>query len=281
MNKNNALLFALTIIAMAASGGAAAQESSCDRACLADMLDRYLAAVVANDPSAAPLFVGFRQTENSTVMPLGSGVWSTATALGPMQRRFFDPVTGNAAYFGVLEEGTESAVAAVRLRVQRREITETEWHIGRRGDAGIRGEPGGVLFDADNLVANPPPQRSVPSAERLPREALIAIANSYFDGITNQNAKIIKAHGGCVRLENGYLVTGRELPADQAHDGFEGRSDCTSGQGRFDVALVAARRFPVVDEEAQVVVASAVFVRTPATINAATTLPRSSTSTKG
>lgn len=117
------------------------------------MLDRYLDAVVANDPARAPLFVGFRQTENSVVVPLGDGVWTTVTALGAMQRRLVDPVSGQAAYFGVLEEGEEASVANVRVRVRNGEITEAEWHIGRRGDAGIDGQPGGVLFDVDHLIA--------------------------------------------------------------------------------------------------------------------------------
>ena len=45
-----------------------------------------------------------------------------------------DPVTGQAAYFGIVNEGTNEAIVTVRLRVERRKITEAEWYIGRRGD---------------------------------------------------------------------------------------------------------------------------------------------------
>lgn len=262
--KKIVVLFISISTLIIASLSVSAQSNSCDRACLADMLDQYLNAVVSGDPSQAPLFIGFRQTENSTVIPPGDGIWATVHALGAMQRRFYDPVTGNAAYFGILEEDQGNAVAILRMRVENREITEAEWHIGRRGDAGINGEPGGVLFNADNLTANPPPERSVPQTERLPRAALIAIANSYFDGITNQNAAISKAHPGCIRWENGQPTTGNPLPPERLDDGgLNGLSDCRSGTSTFDVALVAARRFGVVDEEAQVVVASVVFIRTP------------------
>jgi hypothetical protein len=66
------------------------------------------------------LFVGFRQTENGTVVRPGSGVWKTVTALGKVQRRFMDPVTGQAGYFGLVEEGGSQAIATLRLKVEDR-----------------------------------------------------------------------------------------------------------------------------------------------------------------
>jgi len=56
---------------------------------------------------------------------------------------------------------------------------------------------------------------------------------------------------------------GRPLPPERRDDGYEGSSDCTSGMGTFNIALVAARRYPVVDEEAQVVLGAVVFLRNP------------------
>jgi hypothetical protein len=264
------LLF--VIVAATAIGlvgqSAAAQTSDCNRSCLADALDRYLAALVAHDASKAPLFVGFRQTENAVVVPLGEGLWRSATALGEVRRRYFDPLTGHAAYFGIIEEGQGKSIVTLRLKVERRQITEAEWYIGRRGDPGINGpvEPGqqgGNLYDVEALIANPPPDRTVPRGERVSREALIAITNSYFDGITNRDGDIIMAHPGCVRFENGLKTTARPLPPERLDDGFEGKSDCTSGMGTFNIALVAARRYPLVDEEAQVVLGTVVFLRNP------------------
>src|SRR5437870_10979453 len=67
--------------------------ADCDRTCLKTTLDQYLNAVTKHDPSAAPLLIGFRQTENATVVKLGTGVWKSVTALGKVQRRYFDPVS--------------------------------------------------------------------------------------------------------------------------------------------------------------------------------------------
>src|SRR5262245_20477882 len=133
----------------------------CDRACLKSSLDQYLNAVVKHDPAAAPLFVGFRQTENATVVKLGTGVWKSVTALGKVQRRYFDAVTGQAAYFGIVEENSTPAIVTVRLKVENKKITEAEWIIARKGDPGLNGPAGGNVFDADNLATNPPPERAM------------------------------------------------------------------------------------------------------------------------
>ena len=77
---------------------------------------------------------------------------------------------------------------------------------------------------------------------------MIAITNSYFDGLTTRDGSIIIAHPGCTRLENGNTVTGRA--GRGGGKGQEAVSDCTSGLTNFS-AMVAARRYPVVDEEAQ------------------------------
>ena len=82
------------------------------------MLDRYLEAVVAHDPSKAPLAIGFRQTENAINVAPGGGTWQSVTGLGKVQRRYFDPVTGQAGYFGTVMEGGESPIVTIRLRVE-------------------------------------------------------------------------------------------------------------------------------------------------------------------
>jgi len=86
------LLAVAVLLAGSTQGFAAAND--CDRACLKNSLDQYLNAVIKHDPAAAPLFVGFRQTENAVVVRPGTGVWKTVTGLGKLQRRYLDPVSG-------------------------------------------------------------------------------------------------------------------------------------------------------------------------------------------
>ncbi len=263
MTRASIWLALCAAVALAAPAQAATTGAACGRACLGGLLDKYLTAVAAHDPAGAPLDFTFRQTQNAIVIPRGDGLWRDAAGFGAVQRRYFDPSTETAGWFGVLTlTGGEKAVGALRLHVKAGKVDEAEWHVVRASDPGISaGEK--ILFDADNLIANPPPERVVPPADRLTREQLVAVANSYFDGVTNANARIIMAHPGCTRFENGFKVTGRPLPAGRENEGPNGIGDCTSGQGKFGVATVAGRRYPLVDEEAQVVLAIGTFIRVP------------------
>lgn len=245
------------VVAWALASPAAAAGAPCDRACLRTMLDAYLNAVIKHDPSAAPLMIGFRQTENAVVVRTGAGLWKSMTGLGSMQRRYLDAVTGQAAYFGIINEGTAQAVVTVRIKVDDRKISEAEWLLARAGEFGPRG-PNGNLFSPDGLIANPPPERTVAKAQRLPRESLIAVTNSYFDGLTTHDGSIIEHETGCTRVENGTLMTNRP-----GRNGGAPSGDCASGLENFDASIVAARRYPIVDEEAQAVLALAVFLRKP------------------
>jgi hypothetical protein len=124
MHRERWLTCAAFVLASSANLHAAAND--CDRACLKTTLDQYLSAVIKHDPSAAPLFVAFRQTGNAVVVRPGTGTWKTVTALGKLQRRYLDPVSEQAGYFGIVEEGSEKAIVTVRVRVENRKITEAE-----------------------------------------------------------------------------------------------------------------------------------------------------------
>ena len=132
MSTKRVRLSSCFLIVLSAAFNLFAAGADCDRACLKNTLDQYLGAVIKHDPSAAPLMVGFRQTENAIVVRTGTGVWKTATALGKIQRRYLDPVSGQAGYFGIIEESGNLAIATLRLKVENRKITEAEWIIAPR-----------------------------------------------------------------------------------------------------------------------------------------------------
>ena len=174
MTRVKRSILAGVVVAVGSVGSASAQ-TNCDRACLRSVLDQYLAAVVKHDPKAAPLIVGFRQTENAINVSPGGGVWKTVTGLGKMQRRYLDDVTGQAGYYGLVEEGGSVALATVRLRVENRKLTEAEWYLARANDPGLNGprqpgRPPANLLNPEYLIANPPPDRVVPKAQRLSRD---------------------------------------------------------------------------------------------------------------
>ena len=248
----------LTLFNFLAVGSAYA--AACDRPCLKVALDQYLNAIVQHNAAAAPLSAGFRQTENAMVRRPGTGLWQSITALGKLEHRYFDAESGQAGYFGTLEETAGPAIATLRLKVEDRKITEAEWIVARKGDPGLGaqgGQQGNAAFhDPDYLIVHAPQERVVPKAERLSRTDLAAIANSYFDGLSAHDGTLIIAHPGCVRIENGALTTQRAFPSG-------GSSDCTSNGAMANIFAVTARRYPIVDEEAGVVLGLALFERKP------------------
>jgi hypothetical protein len=291
----------LLFVTAAGFGTASAQNASasCDRACLKTLLDQYLNAVIKHDPTGLPLVVGFRQTENAINVRPPNGVWKTVTGLGKVQRRYLDPVSGQAGFYGLIEEGSELAIATLRLRIENKKMTEAEWYLARPGDPGLGGvrQPGGPPvnnFNSDYLTANPPPERVVPKAQRSSREELLAIVNSYFDAITSHDGSIALTHQGCGRVENGSPTPGGNFlpplppraggapragapapgagaPAGAPRAGGGGRpggpagggNDCVGALQNFNLSMVVARRIPLIDEEAQTVLGMAVFIRRP------------------
>ena len=264
-------------VMLMAGGTPAWAQTACDRACLRTMLDQYLAAVIKHDPGAAPLVVGFRQTENAINVRPGNGVWKTVTALGKVQRRYLDAVSGQAAYYGTVEEGSSTAVVTVRVRVESGQLTEAEWYVARADDPGLNGprqpgRPAANLHNPEYLAQNPPPDRVVPVGQRSDRATLVRIVESYFDAITSRDNSVALTHPGCGRVENGTPTPpGRFLPpvaranppAGQTSPAAAPTNDCVSGLANFNLQMVVARRIPLVDEEAQVALAFAVFIRRP------------------
>ena len=49
---------------------------NCDRACLEGVLNQFLAAVVAHDPTDAPLSKDIKYTENNQLLDVGDGFWN-------------------------------------------------------------------------------------------------------------------------------------------------------------------------------------------------------------
>src|SRR4029079_9443562 len=178
---------------------------------------------------------------------------------GKVQRSYFDPVSGQAAYLGLIEEGQATDVATLRIKVEDKKITEAEWVIAREGAIGPGGTNGGNLYNLTGFLAEPPLTRTVPANQRASRELLIAIANSYFDGLTTHDGSIIMAHPGCLRTENGTGMGGARGGGGAGARGAAGAAggggarggaaggaatDCTSGLANFSAQLVAARRYP-------------------------------------
>ena len=114
-------------------GLAAGQGGPCDRECLNGFVDQYLAALVAKDSGRLPWAAHVKFTENNVVLQVGDGLWGTISARGPDDLKAADTETGQAAYFGVVDERGNQAFFALRLKIEDGKISEVETVVDRKG----------------------------------------------------------------------------------------------------------------------------------------------------
>lgn len=220
----------------------------CDQTCLMQFADRYLDALVNRQPHRVALAPDVRFTENGAELAIGDALWATAEGLNGNQLVFTDPQSGGIQlYAGLIENGLPSMLAA-RLKVEDREITEIETSVLRRN----ANDPAMDAFAIDRAIWSEP----VPPSRRVSREALIDIADSYFEGITQARGDVTPFDDRCVRFENGGQMT-------LASTG--GAVQQMSCQAQFEAGMliivtsVSNRRYLVIDEENQVASAIVTF----------------------
>jgi len=195
-----------TALAMAAAGlgmmGLAGQASaaSCDRACLIGITDRYLAAVVAHDPSKAPLAANVVFVENVKRLKPGEGLWKTATG-GPTRFKILVPDVALQQVGGitVVQDGGKPTMLAFRLKVAGGKITQAE-HIF---SAPLGGEK-----NANIGTVRPGLLSEIPAGKRLPHDRLIAIGATYYNALDDNKGSEAPFAADCQRRENGVTTAG-------------------------------------------------------------------------
>lgn len=235
-----------TLLATWAAAPAAGQArlwdepGPCDRECLNGIVDSYLSALVANDPSAAPLADDIRYTENTDVLEVGEGMWQTADA-GPTEFRIHvpDPVARQVGFLGVMVESDSPALLALRLKVEDGAITEAEHLVAR--DLGEE--------NLENLDApRPDLLETVPRRERLPRELMLILGGSYYASIEQLDGSASLYADDCERHENGLVTAGGEGtgPDGEPRRGCAEQMDSRVFAYIDDIAL---RRVWIADEQ--------------------------------
>ena len=192
---------ALLSAMLAASGAASAQ--GCNRDCLIALTKTYLAAIVAHDPARAPLADDIAFVENVTKMQPGQGLWANAVS-GPTDFAIYVPdvTLQQAGFMGMMarrgEEGEQSVLVAVRLKLEGNEIAEAE-HIV-------------AAVAANNLQRMTTPRpglvSEVPAASRKSHDELVRIGLSYYDALDDNDGTLMPFADDCARHENGMYTAG-------------------------------------------------------------------------
>jgi hypothetical protein len=177
----------------------------CDRACMSGIIDRYLAALVRHDPAGLPLNRDVKFTENGARLKVGTeGLWIAASE-APTGFRIYaiDVGAGQAGFYGVMKERDRPLIIALRLKVINGQIIEIEHVLAR-----------GLRPDAVKNLANPRPEfvTALPAADRLPRQQMVNISDSYFEAIEHADGKRAPFADDCVRRENGGQTTHNAHP---------------------------------------------------------------------
>ncbi|MBT2133054.1 hypothetical protein KK137_01800 [Croceibacterium sp. LX-88] len=182
--------------AMALALPATAQAQDCDRACLIAMADNYAAALVAHDPSRAPLASNVVTVENIKKIGSGEGLWRTATG-GPteFQIHVADPVSQQVGLLAMMEVEGKPALVGIRLKREGGKIVEAEHMV-----AGNLSE--GQL--ANLRTPRPAIMRPVSEEYADSRGRLIHIGKSYYDSLDNNNGSLTPFSDDCERRENGF-----------------------------------------------------------------------------
>jgi hypothetical protein len=185
-------------------GSTGRAQTGCDRQCLTDTMTRYLDAMVAHEPAAAPLAPTVRFTEDAVPLKVGEGIWKSPIKFRSYRLDIIDTRQGVAAVHTVLEENGMPILFTARLKVVDRKITEIESIV-------VRTQAEAMLFAPANLTSPAAGMTYRPAApERMSRDAMVAVAERYPAGLRAGSFVTVDARfaPGAYRLENGVRMAG-------------------------------------------------------------------------
>ena len=231
---------AVFLVALCATLQAA--EPPCDRACLLEIADQYLAAIAAHDLEKAPLSDEIVFVENLKRTRPGQGLWADAAGTPTGFRLYVpDPVEGTIGLMTVIDRRTTRGVVptqlAARLQVRDGRIVEAEHLVAdvTSPEAVTR-----LAAPRPNLLA------TVPERDREPRAKLATIAASYYDALDDSDGALAPFAKDCEREENGMITAGPGLaPAPFESVDVNGRPP--PPVARDCVGQMSSRRFAYVD----------------------------------
>jgi hypothetical protein len=248
-----AMLGAFVIRGHAATAGAkraASVEQACDYTCLTGIMDRYLKALVAHDPAQIPVAEHVRFTENTIPLKLGDALWGTISGMGTYKLYFADPHDEQVGFEGTIRENDTPAILLARLKVADGKIIEIETLVHRNADEAKALEK----FGQPNPVWTQP----LTAAQKIPRQKMLEIANSYFEGILHSSGDMVPFDPKCNRILDGFQDTNNPTAKGWFDlnsfrpDSMGIRENMNTGVWTY-IHSIQPRRYLVVDEKMGIV----------------------------
>lgn len=228
----------------------AAAAESCDYSCLTGMMDRYLKAVIAHDPSQIPVAPTVKFTENTIPLKLGDALWGTMSGMGTYKLYFADPQNGQAGFEGTIRENGTPALIFIRLKVADNKITEIETIVHRTAQDA----------EAFEKLGQPNPLWTQPlrAAQKTPRAEMVKDAKLYFQGILHSSGDMVPFDPKCNRILDGYQDTNNPT-AKGWFDKDSFRPDAMGIRENMNTHIwtyiksIDPQRYPIVDEKMGIV----------------------------
>jgi ketosteroid isomerase-like protein len=235
-------------------------DTSCNATCLEDLMQKYLDALAARDPSAAPVTDDVIFSENGVIQPFGDASWKTMDKRGSYWLPMTDEASGQAAVLTVMYERGDWELTALRIKARSGRIAEAEQMIVRRtGDGGSGSAGGATIVNRPQESPDPRLLAPVPPEERVSRAELVSIADSYFEGIdTATDSSITPFWDDCQRRENGTITANNPAAAPGSMANLACKQQFDTGF-QIIVTDIRDRRIWVADTERQLVFAFGFF----------------------
>jgi hypothetical protein len=195
--------------------------AACNRQCLINTTDAYVAALVAHDSAKAALADNIAFVENVTKAKPGEGLWKSIVK-GPSTFAIHvpDEVNQTAGYIAMVTYmgppiAPQGASPAQRAEFAKKPLVEQPAIVAIR----LKIDANGKVTEAEHLVASvreaqmvnlqsprPGIVTEVPVANRKPHDELIKIGASYYDALDDNNGELMAFAPDCERHENGMIT---------------------------------------------------------------------------
>ena len=235
-------------------------DTTCNSACLEDLMQKWFDALAARDPAAAPVTEDVIFSENGVIQPFGDASWKTMDKRGTYWLPMTDEAAGQAAVLTVMYERGDWELTTLRIKARGGKIAEAEQMIVRRTGTGGGGSAGGAqIVNAPQESPDPRLLAEVPVEQRVSREELVRIADSYFEGIdTATDSSITPFWDDCQRRENGTITANNPKAAAGSMANLACKQQFDTGF-QIIVTDIRDRRIWVADTERQLVFGFAFF----------------------
>jgi len=217
-----------------------AQTADCDRQCLSQVMDRFLAAMVAGKSDAVRLSAGAEIRQNTRLVPLAQTAWKDVKTIKSTMM-FADPITGNVvARAGVELKNGRPAYLSTRLRVLGGKITDVE----------LSADTSSRVVATYVFALDPRYSEVLPPEQRMSRDSLEALGRRYFIGLTDHHPVAEDYDDHCDRYHSGQRVTNA---TSNSVEGGPPRTCFGSNNGDRPWGPAIEQRFPIVDAERGIV----------------------------